>query len=64
MSDITTNSVVANLAPAVEDLLPAPLDAQEKIKTMIGGLRKKVARIREIADTERAILQDTHVQEG
>lgn len=64
MSDLPSNSVVADLAPTVEDLLPSPLDAQEKIKTMIGGLRKKVARIREIAATERAILQDTHVQEG
>lgn len=39
-------------APVVSD---EAAEAPEKIKSMIGGLRKKVARMKEINDEERAI---------
>lgn len=39
-------------------------NAPEKIKAMIGGLRKKAARIKEIAQAERAIHTDAYAQEG
>lgn len=44
-------AIVSSASAAVD----AASEAPEKIKSMIGGLRKKVARMKEINDEERAI---------